>query len=116
MNVTAECINTTPPSMNWYIGTMIITNVLTFLLVAEAYQIPVITYPAHQSKTFFYTDNKKSTNFSTTTEFSEIENELGLTENSSILLVHPENESYDNLSVAKPKEAIQFFKEYHENH
>lgn len=103
---------TTPPSINWYIGTMFIPNVLTFLLVAEAYQIPVITFHATNSKTFFYTTNKHSTKFSTTTDFSEIENELGLTENSSILLVHPENESYDNLSVAKPKEAIKFFKEY----
>lgn len=108
---------TTPPSMNWYIGTMFITNVLTFLLVAEAYQIPVITYPAQGSKIFTYLSNKVSgASFTRTEDFSEIVNELGLTENSSILLVHPENESYDNLSAAKPKEAIQFFKEYHENH
>lgn len=103
---------TAPPRMNVYVGSRFPTNALTFLLVAQAYQIPVITYPAHQSNTFFYTANKQSTKLSTTTEFSEIVNELGLTEDSSILLVHPENEYDDSFSIAKPKEAIKFFKEF----
>ena len=98
--------------MNLYVGSMFSTSALTFLLVAQTYQIPVITYPVHQSNTFFYTANAQSTKFSTTTDFSEIVNELGLTEDSSILLVHPENEYNDTFSVAKPKEAIKFFKEY----
>ena len=103
---------TAPPRMNVYVGSRFPTSAFTFLLVAQAYQIPVITYPAHQSNTFFYTANKQSTKLSTTTEFSEIVNELGLTEDSSILLVHPENEYDDSFSLAKPKEAIKFFKEF----
>lgn len=103
---------TTPPRMNLYVGSMFPTSAFTFLLVAQTYQIPVITYPVHQSNTFFYTANTQSTQFSTTTKFSEVVNELGLTEDSSILLVHPENEYDDTFSVAKPEEAIKFFKEY----
>lgn len=105
---------TTPPSLPIHIGAMFTGSAYPFLLVAEAYQIPVITFHATHSKTFFYTDNKHSTNFSTTIDFSEIVDELNLTKDSSVLLVHPE-ESNPFLS-RNPIDAIRFFKEYHENY
>lgn len=107
-------ILTTPPSLPIYIGALFTGSVYPFLLVAEAYQIPVITFHASNSKTFFYTNNKYSTEFSTTTDFSEIENELGLTKDSSILLIHPEE--YKSFLPSNPIDAIRFFKEYHANH
>jgi len=104
---------TTPPRTTgvsvWFTG-----SVYPFLLVVESYQIPVFTFHAIGSKNFFYTTNKKSTVFISTPDFSEIVNELGLTKESSILLVHPvESNPY---SDCDPKDAIQFFKEYHENY
>lgn len=85
-----------------------------FLLVAEAYQILVITYPAKGSKVFTYLSNKVSgASFTRTEDFLEIVNELGLIEESSILLVHPPE--YSIYSYADPQKAIKFFKEYHEN-
>lgn len=104
---------TSPPSTTgdsvWFTG-----SVYPFLLVAEAYQIPVITFHAIGSRNFFYTTNKKSTRFSITPNFSEIVNELGLTKDSSVLLVHPaENTPFLDCN---PIDAIQFFKEYYENH
>jgi hypothetical protein len=107
-------ILTTPPNMPNYSGAMFTGSVYPFLLVAEAYQIPVITFHAIGSRNFFYTTNKKSTRFSSTTDFSEIVNELGLTKDSSVLLVHPaENTPFLDCN---PIDAIQFFKEYYENH
>lgn len=105
---------TTPSNIPIYSGAMFTGSVYPFLLVAEAYQIPVITFHVVNSKNFFYTTNKKSTRFSSTTDFSEIVDELGITEESSILLFHPE-ESNPFLSC-NPIDAIRFFKEYHENH
>ena len=107
-------ILTTPPNMPNYSGAMFTGSVYPFLLVAEAYQIPVITFHAINSRSYYYTTNKKSTRFSITPNFSEIVDELGLTENSSVLLVHPE-ESNPFLN-SSPEDAIRFFKEYHENY
>lgn len=107
-------ILTTPPNMPNYGGAMFTGSVYPFLLVAEAYQIPVITFHAINSRSYYYTTNKKSTRFSITPNFSEIVDELRLTENSSILLVHPE-ESNPFIN-SNPIDAIQFFKEYHENY
>lgn len=105
---------TTPPKIPFYIGAMFTGSVYPFLLVAESYQIPVFTFHAIGSKNFFYTTNKKSTNFSSTSDFSEIVNELELTKDSSVLLVHPaENTPFLDCN---PIDAIQFFKEYYENH
>ncbi len=105
---------TTPPSEVTHNSTMFTGSVYPFLLVAEAYQIPVITFHTTYSKDFYYTTNKNTTTFSTTSDFSEIENELSLTKDSSILLVHPEyNNSY---LISNPIDAIEFFKEYHENY
>lgn len=109
-------ILTTPPSLPIYIGTMFTGSVYPFLLVAEAYQIPVITYPATGSKIFTYLSNKVSgASFTQTEDFSEIINELGLTKESSILLVHPE-EYLIYYSDADLKKAIKFFRKYYENH
>lgn len=105
---------TTPPKTSFYIGAMFTGSVYPFLLVAESYQIPVFTFHAIGSKNFFYTTNKKSTVFSSTPDFSEIVDELRLTKESSVLLVHP-IESNPFLDC-NPIEAIQFFKEYHENY
>ena len=105
---------TTPPSIPIYSGAMFTGSVYPFLLVAEAYQIPVITFHAVNSKNFFYTTNKNSTRFSTTSDFSEIINELGLSEDSFVLLVHPEESN--PFLVSNPIDAIRFFKEYHENY
>ena len=104
----------TPPNMPNYGGAMFTGNVYPFLLVAEAYQIPVITFHATGSRNFFYTTNRKSTRFSSTTDFSEIVDELGITEESSILLVHPEESN--PFIDSNPINAIQFFKEYYENY
>lgn len=105
---------TTPPKIPFYIGAMFTGSVYPFLLVAESYQIPVFTFHAIGSKNFFYTTNKKSTSFNSTSDFSEIVNELGLTKDSSVLLVHPaENTPFLDCN---PIDAIQFFKEYYENH
>lgn len=103
-------IITTPPSLPIYIGAMFTGSVYPFLIVAEAYQIPVITFHATHSKTFFYTDNKHSTNFSTTTDFLEIVDELNLTKDSSVLLVHPEESN--PFLVSNPIDAIEFFREF----
>ena len=107
-------ILTTPPRLPIYIGAMFTGSAYPFLLVAEAYQIPVITFHATHSKNFFYTTNKKTTTFSITSDFSEIVNELGLTNDSSVLLVHPEENN--PFSSSNPIDAIEFFKEYHENY
>lgn len=116
---------TTPPSMPVYSNTffnltnfspMFTGSVYPFLLVAEAYQIPVITYPAKGSKIFTYLSNKVSgASFTRTEDFNEIVNELRLTEKSSILLVHPE-EYLIYYSDADPQKAIKFFEKYHENY
>lgn len=112
---------TTPPFMHLYSNTFFnLTNfdsmftgcVYPFLLVAEAYQIPIITYPTKGSKIFTYVSNKVSgASFTRTEDFLEIVNELGLTEESSILLVHPE-EYLIYYSDADPQKAIKFFKDY----
>lgn len=104
---------TTPPSTTG-VSVWFTESAYPFLLVAESYQIPVFTFHAIGSKNFFYTTNKKSTNFSSTSDFSEIVNELGLTKDSSILLVHPKDSN--PFLVSNPIDAIRFFKEYHENH
>lgn len=104
---------TTPPSTTG-VSIWFTESAYPFLLVAESYQIPVFTFHAIGSKNFFYTTNKKSTNFSSTSDFSEIVNELGLTKDSSILLVHPKDSN--SFLVSNPIDAIRFFKEYHENH
>lgn len=80
---------TNPPIMTVYsntffnltnFGSMFTGCVYPFLLVAEAYQIPVITYPAQGSKIFTYLSNKVSgASFTRTEDFSEIVNELKLT-------------------------------------
>ena len=104
---------TTPPSTTG-VSVWFTESAYPFLLVAESYQIPVFTFHAIGSKNFFYTTNKKSTNFNSTSDFSEIVNELGLTKDSSVLLVHPaENTPFLDCN---PIDAIQFFKEYHENY
>lgn len=107
-------ILTTPPRLPIYVDAMFIGSVYPFLLVAEAYQIPVITFHATHSNSFFYTKNNHSTNFSITTDFSEIADELNLTKDSSVLLVHPEESN--SFSVGNPVDAIEFFREYHENY
>lgn len=117
-------IFTTPPHMPIYSNNffnltsfdlMFTGSLYPFLLVAEAYQIPVITYPAKGSKVFTYLSNKVSgASFTRTEDFLEIVNELGLIEESSILLVHPPE--YSIYSYADPQKAIKFFKEYHENY
>lgn len=106
-------IFTTPPRIYSNDGVTFTGSAHPFLLVAEAYQIPVITFRATNSKNFFYTTNKKSTKFTFTPDFSEIANELGLTKESSVLLVHVEENPF---FVSNPIDAIRFFKEYHENH
>lgn len=115
---------TNPPIMTVYsntffnltnFGSMFTGCAYPFLLVAEAYQIPVITYPAKGSKIFTYLSNKVSgASFTRIEDFSEIVNEIGLTKESSILLVHLE-EYFNYYSNADPQKAIRFFKEYHEN-
>lgn len=116
---------TNPPIMTVYsntffnltnFGSMFTGCVYPFLLVAEAYQIPVVTYPAKGSKIFTYLSNKISgASFTRTENFLEIVNEIGLTKESSILLVHPE-EYLIYYSDADPQKAIKFFKKYHENY